>query len=96
MFELGGSACGGPTLDVERAEAAAGPTVPTTPSITEIVVAGLLTTKYAGVSTVIVMVVKALLKTSKYCGIGEASAVPSKYCSKHQATYMTRYMARVP
>ena len=96
VLELGGSACGGSTPDVERAGAVAGPTVPTTPSIIEIVVAGLLTTIYAGVSTVIVMVVKPLLKTSKYCGIGDASAVPNKYCSKHQATYITRYMTAEP
>ena len=96
VFELGGSACEGSALGVERAEAVAGPTVPTIPSIIEIVVAGLLTTKYGGVSTVIVMVVKALLTTSKYCGIGVASAVPSKYWSKYQATYMTRYMTAVP
>ena len=96
VLELGGSACEGSTLDVERAEAVAGPTVPTMPSIIEIVVAGLLTTIYGGVSTVIVMVVKALLRSSKYCGTGDASAVPSKYCSKHQAINMTRYMTAVP
>ena len=96
VIELGGSACGGSTLNVERAGPVAGPTVPTMPSIIETVVAGLLTTKYGGVSTVIVMVVKALLTTSKYCGIGVASAVPSKYWSKYQATYMTRYMTAVP
>ena len=86
VLELEGS-----TLDVEEAEAVAGLTVPTIPCIIEIVVAGLLTTKYGGVSTVIVMVVKALLTTSKYC-TGDASAIPTKY----QATYMIRYMTAVP
>ena len=86
VLELEGS-----TLDVEEAEAVAGPTVPATPCMIEIVVAGLLTIKYGGVSTVIVMVVKALLTTSKYC-TGDASEIPSKY----QATYTTRYMTAVP
>lgn len=48
-----------------------------------------------GIATVIVRVVNGLLRISKYCGIGTASAVPSKYWSKNQATAMTRYMTAV-